>query len=145
MEEKTANTGGVDPHGEDEPVPVYANYLHFEGSPWDFRILFGQLIPQRFKTEDEEVDWCADVTIPWSQAKLMHFFLGINIGIYELENGNIKIPERMLPPLPTPSTPAESSSRSQAAFEFVKTEIEKFRTSQVAKPKQDTEQTEELK
>lgn len=144
MEDKTPNAEAQELLAEDGPDPVYANYLHFEANPWDFRILFGQLIPQRFKAEEDEVDWCADVTIPWAQAKLMHFFLGINIGIYELENGSISIPERVLPQAPSPPS-ADSDPRSLAAYELVKSEIEKLRAAQVAKQKQDAGQSQESK
>ena len=44
-----------------------------------------------------QVDWHTDVTIPWAQAKLMHLFLGINLTLYERENGKITVPPPCFP------------------------------------------------
>ena len=59
----------------EEAVPVYANNVRFEMTAWDLRVLFGQLASTTISGEPG-VDWHTDVTIPWIQAKLMHFYLG---------------------------------------------------------------------
>jgi hypothetical protein len=112
----------------EEIVPVYANNTRFELSAWDLRIFFGQLMPGA----RGEVDWHTDVTIPWVQAKLMHLYLGINLGLYELENGRIKIPEGVLPTPVASPPPTIDPSNQQAveSFQFVQNAIQAFRESE---------------
>jgi hypothetical protein len=109
----------------EEIIPVYANNTRFELSVWDLRIFFGQLMPGALG----EVDWHTDVTIPWAQAKLMHHYLGINLGLYELENGKIRIPPGVLPPVmeSPPSGIDTSNPQALQTFEFVQKAIQAFR------------------
>ncbi len=109
----------------EEIVPVYANNSRFEPTAWDLRIFFGQLMP----SGRQKIDWHTDVTIPWAQAKLMHLYLGINLGLYELENGKIKIPPGVLPPemVTLPSGMDRSNARAVESFEFVQRAIRTFR------------------
>src|SRR2546425_3066551 len=113
----------------EEITPVYANNTRFELSSWDLRIFFGQLMPGG----RGEVDWHTDVTIPWAQAKLMHLYLGINLGLYELENGKIKIPPEVLPPVMAGPPPGIDASNPQAfeAFKFVQKAIQAFREAEL--------------
>src|SRR5437867_6285025 len=114
----------------EEIIPVYANNTRFELSAWDLRILFGQLMPGG----RGEVDWHTDVTIPWAQAKLMHLYLGINLGLYELENGKIKIPPGVLPPvMQTPPSGIDTSNpQALESFEFVQKAIQAFREAELS-------------
>jgi hypothetical protein len=114
----------------EEIVPVYANNTRFEPTAWDLRIFFGQLMPSGRR----DVDWHTDVTIPWAQAKLMHLYLGINLGLYELENGKIKIPPGLLPPemASLPSEVDPSNPRAVESFEFVQKTIRAFRETELS-------------
>ena len=96
----------------EDVAPVYANNVRFEMSAWDLRMLFGQLLPQASRSSDGNiVDWHTDVTIPWAQARLMHLFLGINLALYEAENGPIKVPRGILPqPLAQPPPGSDQTS-----------------------------------
>ena len=87
----------------DDVVPVYANNVRFEMTAWDLRILFGQLMPN--SEGKGQVDWHTDVTLPWAQAKLMHLYLGMNLTLYERENGQITI-DCHGKPMRCPGTPA---------------------------------------
>src|ERR1035437_3190306 len=90
-------------------VPVYANNVRFGMTAWDLRVLFGQLMP--ISEGKGQVDWHTDVTIPWAQAKLMHLYLGINLTLYERENGKITIPPAVLPaPMSAPPKGVEASN-----------------------------------
>ena len=114
----------------EEIIPVYANNTRFELNAWDLRIFFGQLMPGG----RGEVDWHTDVTIPWAQAKLMHLYLGINLGLYELENGKIKIPPSVLPPVMASPPSGIDTSNPQAleTFEFVQKAIQAFREAELS-------------
>jgi hypothetical protein len=106
-------------------VPMYANNVRFEMSAWDLRIFFGQLAPGG----EAAVDYHTDVAIPWAQAKLMHLYLGINIMLYERENGRIPIPRTVLPaPLASPPEGVDTPSpESIEIFQQVQKQIKEFR------------------
>ncbi|HWC98697.1 MAG TPA: DUF3467 domain-containing protein [Candidatus Sulfopaludibacter sp.] len=109
----------------EEAVPMYANNVRFEMTAWDLRIFFGQLVAGGAA----EIDYHTDVTIPWSQAKLMHLYLGVNIMLYERDNGRITIPKSVLPsPLTSPPEGVDASTpESIEAFRMVQEKIRAFR------------------
>ena len=115
----------------DDVVPVYANNVRFDMTAWDLRLLFGQLMPS--SEGKGQVDWHTDVTIPWAQAKLMHLFLGINLTLYERENGKITVPPSVLPAAMTAPPPGVDASNPDAieTFKVVQGIIKAFREAQV--------------
>lgn len=114
----------------DDVVPVYANNVRFEMTAWDLRLLFGQLMP--ISEGKGQVEWHTDVTIPWAQAKLMHLFLGINLTLYERENGKITVPPSVLPAAMTAPPPGVDASNPDAieTFKAVQGIIKAFREAQ---------------
>ena len=75
MEEKKK----VGPEGTaDDITSDYANNVFFVGSIWDLKILFGELT-----AVEQQVDWHTAMTLPWAQAKLMSYYLQINIALHE--------------------------------------------------------------
>ena len=74
---------------------VYANNVRYESSVWDLKMIFGELDQSQGK---EVVQLHTGVSIPWIQAKLMAYMLRLNVEAYELENGNIDVPIRVIPP-----------------------------------------------
>jgi hypothetical protein len=109
----------------EDVVPVYANNVRFEMSAWDLRMFFGQLMPGGVA----EVDWHTDVAIPWAQAKLMHLYLGINIMLYERQNGKIAVPKIVMPaPLANPPDDVDTSSpEALETFQQVQQKLKEFR------------------
>src|SRR5436305_1568323 len=90
----------------EDVLPMYANNVRFEMSAWDLRMFFGQLMPGGAA----EIDYHTDVAIPWAQAKLMYLYLGINIMLYERQNGRIVIPRSVMPaPLAGPPEGGDTS------------------------------------
>jgi hypothetical protein len=79
---------------------VYANNTRFESSVWDLRLLFGQY-------RQGEIDWHTSVTLPWQQAKLMMYYLRLNIAFYESSGGPLEVPPTMKPSQPTFPTDEE--------------------------------------
>lgn len=131
-EERTVSPGETANGDLDEVIPVYANNVRFEMTAWDLRLLFGQLMP--VSEGKGVVDWHTDVTLPWAQAKLMHLFLGVNLLIYERENGKITIPAGVLPS-PIDSLPPGVDASSEEAietFELVQAAIKAFREAQLS-------------
>jgi hypothetical protein len=78
---------------------LYANNIQFEASEWDLKILFGELDLRGGKVAVEQH---TAMNIPWVQAKLLLFYLGVQVAINEKINGPIRIPKTVLPPEPPP-------------------------------------------
>jgi hypothetical protein len=66
------------------------------------KLLFGQL---DLSSGSEVVGFHTAVTIPWQVAKLMIYFLRLNVAIHELESGTVRINPRVLPGEPPPLAP----------------------------------------
>lgn len=75
-------------------ISLYANNIQFEQSAFDLKLIFGELDQSQGKVRVEQH---SSVTIPWAQAKLLMFYLQVNISLFELENGKIKIRNDLLP------------------------------------------------
>lgn len=73
----------------------YANSCRFESSVWDLKLIFGTL--------DQSVDPSVilqrfSINVPWVQAKLMLYFLYVNVLFQEAVNGTIHVPAAITPP-----------------------------------------------
>ncbi len=134
MEEQTNETIKQDAgDGElDEVIPVYANNVRFEMTAWDLRLIFGQL--ELMSEGKASIDWHTDVTLPWAQAKIMHLYLGMNLALYERENGKITVPASVLPAPVTAPPPGVDASNPETleTFRFVQDLIRAFRDSQLS-------------
>lgn len=84
----------------------YANNVAFETTVWDLKLVFGE-----YSDQDKEIDWHTSITIPWAQAKLMQYYLQVNIEAFESVHGKIRVPSAMIPPdVPKPD-PNDSASK----------------------------------
>ena len=76
-------------------VRTYANAANMEVTPWDFKIVFGELK----KTEGKLViEQSVEVTMSPQHAKALAEILSNNIREYEKNVGEIKIPRPPNPP-----------------------------------------------
>ena len=102
-ESKAPPTGDTVPQGRIIPgedfSEDYANNFIFEQNAWDFKILFGQF-DQTVLEKSGGVNWHTAITMPWGVAKVMSYYLLINIMGHELLAGRIPIP--VAPPEPAP-------------------------------------------
>jgi hypothetical protein len=78
----------------------YSNNIRFESYVWDLKIIFGSL---QQRNEQADIDWHTSVTIPWVQAKILDYYLRLNIAIQERNNGRIAVPSIAVPKLAPPS------------------------------------------
>jgi hypothetical protein len=108
---------------EEEGLTVeYANNVFFSPNIWDLKILFGELSGTK-----QSVDWHTSITLPWAQAKLMAYYLTVNIAVHEQQSGPIRVPESMLPPEPPPPPEdLKGSPAHQALIAFVREHRKKF-------------------
>lgn len=74
-------------------VTRYANYSYLESTVWDLKIHFGQTDADRGST----VPINSQITLPWAQVKVMHYFLSLHLAGYEADNGRIRIPTGIIP------------------------------------------------
>ncbi len=74
---------------------VYANNVRYESSVWDLKMIFGDLDQSQGK---EVVQLHTFVSIPMIKSKIIADMLRLNVEAYELDNGNIDVPIRVIPP-----------------------------------------------
>jgi hypothetical protein len=86
---------------------AYANNTRFEWSVWDLKIFFGELEQH---TGTSEVDWHTAITIPWMQAKILDYYLRLNIAYLEHYHGPLKVSPLVVPSLREP--PSEEMATS---------------------------------
>lgn len=75
-------------------VEKYANNVRFESSVWDLKLLFGLLDQSGTSATAHQH---TAVTVPWPQAKLMLYFLYVNVLFHEMTHGRIRIPDTVMP------------------------------------------------
>lgn len=104
----------VDPKQlEDQVDSEYANNVYLEPSVWDLKLIFGE-----YSGRKNGVDWHTSITIPWAQAKLLMYYLGVNIAIHELgQNSPTSVPTSMIPP--PPPEPDPGSVLDTRVYDFV--------------------------
>ena len=85
----------------EEFYEAYANSIYYEASSWDLKLVFGQLDQSGGKVK---VVQHSAITVPWTQAKLMVYWLRGQIEAHELANGKIHMPPSIIPPPLPPLT-----------------------------------------
>jgi hypothetical protein len=101
----------------DQFYEAYANNVYLEASAWDLKLIFGQLdqsgqlIPGERKIKIVEH---SAITVPWTQAKLMLFWLRGQIEAHELVNGKVHLPPALIPPPIPPLTEEMKKSDPKA-------------------------------
>ena len=59
--------------------------------------------------------------IPWAQAKLLVYFIQLQIGAYEFQNGKISIPKTLLPPeVPDPTEEQKQIPGNEQLFNMIR-------------------------
>ncbi len=102
----------------DEITSDYANNTVFESTIWDLKLIFGE-----FSGSARAIEYHTSITVPWSQAKLIAFYLQANIAAYESEHGKIKVAASVIPPEWNPPSTEQVSANpgSQELFETLQT------------------------
>ncbi len=85
----------------EEFYEAYANSIYYEASSWDLKLIFGQLDQSGGRIR---VVQHSAITVPWTQAKLMVYWLKGQIEAHELANGKIHMPPSIIPPPLPPFT-----------------------------------------
>ena len=115
MDEKTDTEPTNNPFIQSEDFrDKYSNNVQFEPSAWDLKLIFGQL-DQSGGAEATVVRQHTSMTITWVQAKILSYFLQVNLRAHEIDNGKIVVPTRVLPPDPT-ALPLDEAEENAAAI-----------------------------
>ncbi len=110
-------------------VADYANNSVLESSNWDLKITFGHLDQS---LGPNQVLQTMAITLPWAQAKVLHYFLTLHLISHEAEIGRIVIPSGIIGELPKETPAGASKEGFQKAVKF---NAEFMAENQEAKPK----------
>ena len=109
-----ASNEATPPQPQYQPLPeddvyheAYANNVYFEQSVWDLKLIFGQLDQREGKLLIKQH---TAITLPWTQVKLLSYWLKGHIEAYEMTNGKVHVPTAVIPvELPPPSEELKKS------------------------------------
>jgi len=93
----------------------YANHTLLESSNWDLRITFGHLDQS---LGPNNVVQTTAVTIPWAQAKVLHYFLTLHLIGHEGEYGRLIIPPGIINEFPKDAPLEVNKEAFQKAAKF---------------------------
>lgn len=110
-------------------VTDYANNSVLESSNWDLKITFGHLDQS---LGPNQVLQTTAITLPWAQAKVLHYFLTLHLISHEAEIGRIVIPSGIIGELPKEAPAGTNKEGFQKALKF---NAEFMAENQEAKPK----------
>ena len=100
---------------DEDFVSLYANNVWHEVSAWDLKLIFGQL--DQARTPNVVTQHTA-MALSWLQAKLLIYYLQVDLAVYEAQYGKVVIPFAILPPPPGPLPPEmENDPVAQASSE----------------------------
>jgi len=84
------------------------------------KIIFGE-----YSQRSKGIEWHTSITVPWAQAKVLNYYLQINIEAHELQQGKIKLSASMIPAaIPPPDDPSDEAA--QAFFQMLQRNREKL-------------------
>jgi hypothetical protein len=119
-ENKTTEQKPFQRRGEDFES-LYANNVYFVPTEWDLKMIFGEV--------DNDPDGSAfiaqhtSIAVPWLQVKMMHHFLSLQLGVYEINHGPIVLPPSIIPPIPDPP-PEDATKQDVAIYNLIKNKRE---------------------
>lgn len=88
---------------------TYANNVHFETSVWDLRMIFSVLDQAPGMPPFRQL---GAVHVTWAQAKVMAYYLLVNIAFHETVNGKVAVPPVVTPPpIDTTGLPDEPKAK----------------------------------
>ncbi len=103
----------------------YANNVQIYPSEWDVKLVFGEL------------DWPTGgnlvvqqhtaMTLSWLQAKILQYFLSLNVEAHEMQYGKIKVPASVMPPeAQRPTGDLANDPASRRLYELIETKRKQF-------------------
>jgi hypothetical protein len=97
-------------------VSRYANHVRFESTVFDLKVVFGQT--DLSNPPHEVVFQHTAMTIPWADAKLILYYLTVQLIFQEADNGTVVVPPNQAPaPLPPLPPHLKNNEAAQRAHE----------------------------
>lgn len=88
-------TASNKPHRAQDFFEIYANNVNFESSVWDLKLILAVLDQDPNSPPFKQL---GSVHVPWMQAKIMAYYLLMNIVFHEASNGPIDVVRSVAPP-----------------------------------------------
>ena len=98
---------------DDSYREAYANNLYFEPNAWDLKLIFGQLDQRQGKAIIRQH---TGITLPWTQAKILLYWLKGHLEFHEKTQGRVVIPASGVPPAVPP--PAKELKEADPTVEI---------------------------
>lgn len=109
---------------EENFIEGYANHIAVESNAFDLKMVFG-LYDHRAAPKPV-VNQFSSMNISWPEVKILIFFLQLHVAGYELDNGNIKVPDSAIPPELPPLPETLDNPKARQAYEMLKKMREEF-------------------
>src|SRR5438270_12732900 len=74
-------------------IRVYANNVAIGTTPFDMRIIFGEVTDVGAETRKVTIEQNVQVTMSWAEAKLVAKFIERHVQAYEKKNGTLTTPQ----------------------------------------------------
>jgi len=100
----------------DEINTDYANNIAIHPTVWDLKIVFGE-----YSNTLNTVEWHTSMTMPYATAKLLAYYLQMNVELYEIYNGRVALPTGSLPAAPPPVPTQQDGTIDPKAKEIFET------------------------
>jgi len=97
----------------DSLANVYANHSLLQSTGWDIKVIFGEV--DQSISPNTVVQHTA-VTLPWTQAKILAYFLQIHLAAHEVALGRVAIPQGVIPDIPVPPRDAKDPLQAQQLY-----------------------------
>ncbi|HXM22279.1 MAG TPA: hypothetical protein VN948_13565 [Terriglobales bacterium] len=102
----------------------YANNVQYHPSEWDLKLIFGEL---DWRDNSMLIQQHTAISVTWLQAKIMLYFLTIQVGVHEMSQGKIQIPPGVAPTEPPlPSGDLENNPFAMQVHDYLKRMREQF-------------------
>ena len=102
---------GIEYKRREDFAEFYVNNAQFLSSSWDLKVVLGEL--DQTLGPNVVVQHSA-ITMPWSHAKLMAFFLLVHVTGHESETERILVPKGIIPEFPEEPPPGTSEKTAKA-------------------------------
>jgi hypothetical protein len=97
----------------------YANSIIVESNAFDLKLIFG-LYDYRDPLKPI-IEQFSSMNIPWSEVKLLIYWMQLHLAGYERENGKIKVPTSALPPeIPSDPQPPFDNPKGREALDMMR-------------------------
>src|ERR1017187_412490 len=106
---------------EEDFTTLYANNAQFEASVWDLKIVFGQL-------DGSAIRQHTAMNFSWSHAKLMAYFLLVNVLAQQARTGLISLPPAVIPLRPDRSDPSLDNEDARRTVDYMAWVHDQFRS-----------------